>query len=187
MPSIKKYKKHLKKLHKKISRTVIVFIFLLVAIPFLIFLGSAQASSSWDLTGAYTLNIVCVPACSTTVVYSMTIVKMDIATGDFSGSIYDTANPSVTATVSGNVKDSNFTIKFVSTGESVGSADGSGTISQDGSLSGTGNTSWGQAFNFNTTSGFAKPVTKDSCKKEGWASMSSKNQGQCIKNFNLQN
>ena len=150
------------------------------------------ASSSWDLTGTYTIVFT---TGGTPYTHSMTISSMDTSTGAFSGTGYYVADPTFTWNITGTVTDSSLTFTLVYTGNSAGyTLNGSGTIASDGTLSGTASDGTNN-FTWATTSGAATPVssggsggstgptTPDQCKDGGWRTFTNptfRNQGDCV-------
>lgn len=111
----------------------------------------ANTPVHWDLTGIYEIDFVCTSGCSGTYPHTMNITDMDMGTGDFSG----TGTDSDTWTVEGNISDCSnidFKIDYDSSSYYVNVE---GTISDDGSMSGTAVSSSSQTFDWETTSGTA--------------------------------
>lgn len=124
--------------------------FLLVSVVLLPSVVLANTTVHWDLTGIYEIDFVCTSGCSGTYPHVMDIDYMDMDTGEFSG----TGTDSHTWTVTGNIfgcSDITFKIDYDSSDYYVEVV---GTISDDGSMSGTAASSY-QTFDWETTSGAA--------------------------------
>lgn len=153
------------------------------------------ASSSWDLTGSYTIVFT---TGATAYTHSMTVSTMDVATGAFSGTGFYVADPTFTWNITGTVTGSTLSFTLVYTGNSPGyTVTGTGTIASDGTLAGaasdgTSNFTWattsGAATAVSTgtgggTGGSTGPTTPQQCKDGGWRTFTDpafRNQGDCV-------
>ncbi|MGB3347003.1 MAG: hypothetical protein WBA71_07160 [Candidatus Humimicrobiia bacterium] len=125
--------------------------FLLALIVLLPSVVSANTDEvHWDLTGYYEIDFVCTSGCSGTYPHIMDIDYMNMDTKEFSGTGTDSHTWTVTGNISG-CSDIAFTIDYDSSAYYV---DVEGTISDDGSMSGTWNNPT-QAGYWETTSGTA--------------------------------
>jgi hypothetical protein len=115
---------------------------------------SASALTQFNLVGTYTINFHVVD--DGNYPHSMMINKMDLNTGDFSGTGNYNVNPSYTWTVTGNLTGSNVTFHILYTGSNAGYyVDATGTVAADGTMSGTAASGSGQQFTWTTTNGKA--------------------------------
>lgn len=117
----------------------------------------AGATSSWDLTGSYTIEFTCTSGCAGLYPHSMTIDVIDTGTGAFSGTGYYIPSPGITWVVGGTIIGSalDFDIDYDASAyhvDLVGSVVG-------GVLSGTAASNASQTFTWVTTSGLATYIT----------------------------
>jgi len=112
------------------------------------------ASTLWDLTGSYTIELTCTSVCSGVYPHTMNITSMDMETGDFYGDGYYNRVAGYTWDVSGNVSDSSLTFTITYTGNNPGYyVNATGTIALNGKLSGTASSSSNQTFDWESTTG----------------------------------
>ncbi len=120
------------------------------------FIGIANAAEVWDLTGVYEIDYLCTSGCSGTYTHTMDVDSMDLMTGVFSGTGFYNPNNSYTWDVEGTVADSDVDFLVTYTGSNPGyTVDAAGTIANDGTMSGTAESSSGQTFTWSTTTGVA--------------------------------
>lgn len=100
-----------------------------------------------DFTGKHSVVFTCTSGCSGTYPHTMNVTSMNLSTGDFSGTGSYDPNPAYTWNVTGNTTGSSIYFHILYTGLNPGyTVDGTGTIEEDGTSSGTAFSSSGQTF-----------------------------------------
>ncbi|MDO8335449.1 MAG: ice-binding family protein, partial [Candidatus Saccharibacteria bacterium] len=118
---------------------------------------ASAATTQWNLVGNYTLTFTCVTGCSGDYLHTMNIATQN-STGDFSGTGFYNPDNTITWDINGNTIGNGLTYVINYTG--VGSPytiNGSGTIDQNGNMSGTA-AGPGQTFTWKTTNDIAEAI-----------------------------
>ncbi|HSX46171.1 MAG TPA: hypothetical protein VLG27_04195, partial [Candidatus Saccharimonadia bacterium] len=121
------------------------------------FSGLANALTvHWNPVGSYTVDFTCTSGCAGTYEHSMDITHFNSSNGNLSGTGHYNADPSITWDLTGSLTDSNVTLHILYTGSNAGyTVDATGTVANDGTMSGTASSNASQAFTWKTTAGAA--------------------------------
>lgn len=104
----------------------------------------ALAAENWSLSGAYTIDF---QLGGGHYIHTMNVSSFDTSTGNFSGTGFYNPNNSYTWNVTGDINGNDMTFHILYTGTNAGyTVDATGTIANDGTMSGTAVSNSSQNF-----------------------------------------
>lgn len=117
------------------------------------------AAPTWDVTGSYDITFTCVTGCAGDYTHRANVTAENFSTGDFSGTGYYIADPSYTWNITGNTMGNDITFGLLYTGTLAGyTLDATGTINENGRMTGTATDVYARTFTWQTANGAAREI-----------------------------